>query len=68
MVVVHIAAGALGVLAGLYLFSGYGLIWMLTFLGSNRQCGNSHFRTGNRRDLATGSVATGITGIGADPA
>ena len=31
MVVVHIAAGALGVLAGLYLFSGYGLIWMLTF-------------------------------------
>ena len=31
MVVVHIAAGALGVVAGLYLFSGYGLAWMLLF-------------------------------------
>jgi hypothetical protein len=29
MVVVHVAAGALGMLVGLFLFSGYGLIWML---------------------------------------
>jgi hypothetical protein len=29
MVVVHVAAGALGMLVGLFLFSGYGLVWML---------------------------------------
>jgi hypothetical protein len=29
MVVVHVAAGALGMLVGLFLFRGYGLIWML---------------------------------------
>ena len=27
--VVHVAAGAQGMLIGLFLFSGYGLIWML---------------------------------------
>ncbi|MET0483028.1 MAG: hypothetical protein ABWZ27_08955 [Aestuariivirgaceae bacterium] len=29
MVVVHVAAGALGMLVGLFLFRGYGLLWML---------------------------------------
>jgi hypothetical protein len=29
MVVVHVAAGALGMLVGLFLFSGYGFVWML---------------------------------------
>jgi hypothetical protein len=29
MVVVHVAAGALGMLIGLFLFSGYGLVGML---------------------------------------